>query len=72
MYLVSKRIEIPDELAAALEPYINAAGVFDKAAFRRDCEDASHYLQQWDEAHPDELAWILKLGHSVEDEDKGA
>ncbi|MGI8739739.1 MAG: hypothetical protein ACR2KU_08915 [Gammaproteobacteria bacterium] len=67
----ARRIEIPDELAAALAPYFTD-DVFDQAAFRRDCEDASQYLQQWDEAHPEELAWILNLGHPVEGEDNGA
>lgn len=67
---MARRIEIPDQLAAALAPYINNQ-VFDQAAFQRDCEDASYYLQQWDEEHPKELAWILGIGHP-EGEDNGA
>jgi hypothetical protein len=66
----ARRIEIPDELAAKLAPYI-IDGVFDQAAFRRDCEEASAYLQQWDEEHPAELEWILNLGSPVEHEDDG-
>lgn len=64
----ARRIQIPDQLADALAPYVNE-GVFNAEAFRLDCEDASDYLQQWDAAHPEELEWILNLGHPVEDED---